>query len=355
MLMFCQRAAATTKWAESLTKETRNLPINQQARDTKTQPPASYQPSFRLVYYTLPVAHNAAAEGWRAYQNTAPVDAKALMVLKPRAFVLGTAHLCFSHQILYKASPPDTPQPESHAMLAKTHKTPPALRAQNQVVSDGGGEGAERSWPDWTASFQSPKQPSHTDVEQWRHGWCPCGPSAVHEALGGKQMLHLVRLILTEMCSDASIARPCGSQHLGKVGVGAATLWLQRTGKCAAHICSRRCDFSPRRLRLLRTWRFMCTMPSQGEMTQRQKRRLCRQIFQPASLLGARLQQRARLHSYSVGIPRRACRRPRSWVSVVMIIQLFAGAPADKTLTPNRRSNNHPVLTFPGFSALFNN
>lgn len=90
-------------------------------------------------------------------------------------------------------------------------------------------------------------------------------------------------------------------------------------------------------------------------MTRRQNRRLCRQIFQPASLLGARVPQRARLHSYSVGIPRRAGRRARSWVTVVMMVKVFAGALADKTPTPNRRSNKHPVLTFPGFSALFNN
>lgn len=123
---------------------------------------------------------------------------------------------------------------------------------------------------------------------------------------GATQMIRLLRPIIT--CGDASIVTPCGSQHLEKVGVGAATLWLQRTGKCAAHTSAyvlggSRCDFSPRRLGLLRTWWFMCAMPSQGVMTRRQKRRLCRQIFQPASLLGARLLQRARLHSYSVGIP----------------------------------------------------
>lgn len=87
--MFCQRAAATTKRAESMTKETRNLPVHQQAQDTKTQPPASYQPSFRLVYYTLPVAHNVVAERWRAYQNTEPVDAKALIGSETRSLCTG--------------------------------------------------------------------------------------------------------------------------------------------------------------------------------------------------------------------------------------------------------------------------
>lgn len=138
---------------------------------------------------------------------------------------------------------------------------------------------------------------------------------------GGKQTLRLVRPISAKMCGDASIVTPCGSQHLGKVGVAtlSATLWLQRTGKCAAHpstyvLGGSGCDFSPRRLRLLRTWRFMCAMPSQGVMTRRQNRRLCRQVFQPASLLGARVLQRA--PSFLLRRYRSACRPSGSFMGL---------------------------------------
>lgn len=186
-------------------------------------------------------------------------------------------------------------------MLAKTHKSPrstnPGGLRWTEVAKVQKGRGGTGLLP------SSPQNGCRT-TDAWR----PCGPpvSSVPGS-GGEQMLVL-------MCGDASIVTPCGSQHLGKVGVGAATLWLQRTGKCAARpspyaLGGSGRDLSPRRLRLLRTWRFMCAMPSQGVMTRRQKCRLCRQIFQPASLLGARSLRRARLPSYSAGIPRRAGRR----------------------------------------------
>lgn len=233
-------------------------------------------------------------------KTRSPLTPRLWLVLKPEAFVLGTAHLCFSHQIVYKASPPDTPQP-------------PVSRHVGQNTRDPSGPPEHK--PRWSlmeaAKVQkgrgqtglTPKQPSPT-AERWSRG-----PSAVYEALGESRCY--------AWCGDASMVTPRGSQHLRKVGVGAATLWLQRTGKCAAHpstyvLAGSGCDFSPRRLRFLRTWRFTCAMPSQEVMTRRQIRRLCRQIFQPASLLGARVPQRARLHSYSVGIPRRAGRRAGS-------------------------------------------